>query len=180
VDRQLSERIDAARDESGRTQLTALQGAVAIANAKVAYRRFQEVFGSRRFTQLQARGATPQRPLWASTGTKNPTYRDVLYVEELIGPDSVNTMPRETIRAFQHHGQVERTVDRGIEDARETLQRLDQVGISLDAVTDQLLFDGIELFSEALERLDRAIVEKSGTLLDGRDEQSDARMGVPA
>jgi transaldolase len=117
-----------------------------------------------RFTRLEAQGAHLQRPLWASTGTKNPAYRDVRYVEELIGPDSVTTIPRETVTAFEDHGRVERTIDRGVAEAHLNLDRLQEVGIDLGAVTEKLLSEGIEQFSDALRALDQAIDRKSGTL----------------
>lgn len=164
VDRRLNGLIDAEQHEARRGHLAALQGTVAIANAKVAYERFRETFGAERFRRLRAQGAHLQRPLWASTGTKNPAYRDVRYVEELIGPDSVTTIPPETVTAFQDHGKVERAIDRGVEEAHLSLKRLHAAGINLGAVTDRLLIEGIEQFSEALRGLEQAIDQKSETL----------------
>ncbi|MCA1643986.1 MAG: transaldolase, partial [Chloroflexi bacterium] len=124
VDKLLGERIEAAHqagDTARQLRLEELLGKAAIANAKLAYARFRELFASERYARLAAQGASVQRPLWASTSVKNPAYRDVMYVEELIGPETINTLPLETISAFQAHGLVVRSVDRGIADARATL-----------------------------------------------------------
>lgn len=166
VDRRLNELIDAERQKARRRELAALRGTVAIANAKGAYRRFGASFHAERFTRLAAQGAHLQRPLWASTATKNPAYRDVRYVEELMGPDSVTTIPLETATAFQDHGRVERTIDRDVTEAQLVLERLQEVGVDLEAVTDQLLVDGIDQFTEALHRLHAAIDQKTATVLD--------------
>ena len=111
-----------------------LKGKLAIANAKLAYQTYEEIFSGPQWEALAAKGATPQRCLWASTSTKNPEYRDVIYVEELIGPDTVNTMPRETVEAFQDHGRVERTLDRDVDGARRMLEELAEAGIDYDDV----------------------------------------------
>src|SRR4029079_15665489 len=115
-----------------------LQGKLAIANAKLAYQRYQELFSGERRAALSAKGARSQRCLWASTSTKNPEYRDVLYVEELIGPETVNTMPEETIRAFQDHGRAAQTLDQGVDDARKVLDDVAAAGVSYDDVVDTL------------------------------------------
>jgi transaldolase len=146
VDRLLEERAEAAADDGERARIRALMGRAAIANAKVAYSRYEEIFGGERFRALAARGARVQRPLWASTSTKNPEYRDVMYVEELIGPDTVNTMPLQTLEAFADHGVAERTVDRGVDRARADLQALDDLGIDLARVTAELQDEGVDKF----------------------------------
>jgi transaldolase len=130
-----------------------LRGRAAIANAKLAYRRFGEIVASERWKTLAAEGATVQRPLWASTGTKNAAYSDVLYVDELIGPDCVNTMPEGTIAAFQDHGAVARTVDAGVDDAVAELRSIEAAGVSLAAVTKQLELDGVKAFSASFDSL---------------------------
>ena len=141
--------IEQSSSEPERERLQSLLGKVANANAKVAYQRFLEVFGSDRFTKLKAAGAKVQRPLWASTGTKNKAYSDLLYVDNLIGPDTVNTLPPATIDAFNDHGTLRRTVDDGVDDARKTLADLSAAGISIDAITDKLQADGVEAFTKS-------------------------------
>ena len=138
-----------------------MKGKAAIANAQLAYARFREIFGSDRFLKLQARGARVQRPLWASTSTKNPVYRDVMYVEELIGPDTINTMPQATIQAFKEHGKVRRTVDSNLENARTIMENLEATGIELQSVTAQLEDEGIEGFSKSYAALIADVEEKS-------------------
>ena len=130
-----------------------LKGTLAIANAKLAYATYGEIFAGAEWDQLAKAGATPQRCLWASTSTKNPEYRDVIYVEELIGPETVNTMPRETIDAFQDHGRVERTLDRDIEGARRTLELFAEAGIEYDDVVQTLEREGVEKFAKSFREL---------------------------
>jgi transaldolase/glucose-6-phosphate isomerase len=130
----------------------------------VAYRRFLDVFGSERFKKLQAKGAKVQRPLWASTGTKNEAYSDILYVQELIGPDTVNTMPPQTIDAFRDHGVVRRTIDEGYADAERALRELAEAGISIDQITDELQADGVKLFSESFKKIGETITRKAREL----------------
>jgi transaldolase len=130
-----------------------LRGRAAVANAKLAYRRFGEIIASERWARLAAEGATVQRPLWASTGTKNPAYSDVLYVEELIGPHCVNTMPEGTIAAFQDHGTVARTVDRRVDEAVADIAAIEAAGVSLAAVTRQLELDGVKAFADSFDSL---------------------------
>ena len=149
VDKLLDEKIA----ETGDQGLAALKGKAAVANARLAYERFGEIFRSERFAPLAAAGASVQRPLWASTSVKNPAYRDVLYVEELIGPDTVNTMPRPTIEAFLDHGVVARTVDTGLDDARQTWAALAEAGIDLEAATDRLEEEGIATFVKSYDAL---------------------------
>lgn len=152
VDAQLQERIAAAtgpRQEA----LRKLLGKAAIANAKLAYKRYQELFAGERWQALVAKGACTQRVLWASTGMKNPAYRDVAYVEELVGPDTVNTMPPATADAFRDHGVAEPRLTLGVDEAAATLKALEGAGISMRQVTDQLLGDGVQLFIDAFEKL---------------------------
>ena len=145
-------------------RLAALRGKAAIANAKRAYRLFRERFSGPRWAALAAKGAQLQRPLWASTSTKNPSYRDVLYVEELIGPDTVNTMPPATLEAFREHGITARTVDTGVAEADRLLADLESVGIRLDAVTDQLLAEGLASFQKSFDTLIAGIERKTAAL----------------
>lgn len=142
----------------------ALQGKAAIANAKRAYRLFQERFAGPRWAALVAQGAQVQRPLWASTSTKNPAYRDVLYVEELVGPDTVNTMPPVTLDAFRDHGITRRTVDADLAAADQLLADLAALGIDLDAVTDRLLVEGLASFQKSFDTLIAGIDAKTATL----------------
>ncbi len=130
-----------------------LRGKAAVANAKLAYQRFGEILASERWQKLAGEGATAQRTLWASTGTKNPEYSDVLYVDDLIGPDCVNTMPEGTIAAFEDHGTVTRTVDADVEGARATIAALAGAGVSLDDVTHKLEVDGVKSFSDSFDSL---------------------------
>jgi len=140
--------------------LRSLQGKVAIANAKLAYQSYKEIFSGPRWEALAARGAQTQRVLWASTSTKNPAYRDVLYAEELIGADTVDTMPPATIDAFRDHGKVRASLDENVDDARRVMNDLERAGISMKMVTDQLTDEGVKLFDDAFAKL-LAAVEKS-------------------
>ncbi|HEX8391228.1 MAG TPA: transaldolase [Longimicrobium sp.] len=143
-----------AEKESGkRDRVLALRGKAAIANAKLAYARFREVFSGERWERLRAAGALVQRPLWASTSTKNPDYRDVIYVEELIGRDTVNTMPLATVEAFGDHGVARATVDQDVDGARADLAALAEAGIDLDAVTDQLQREGVDKFTQSFREM---------------------------
>jgi transaldolase len=142
-----------------------LQGRLAIANAKLAYEHYLEVFSGPRWDALAAAGARPQRCLWASTSTKNPAYRDVLYVEELIGPDTVNTMPFETIAAFQDHGVVRDTLAEGVDEARELLKQLAEAGVDYDDVTDTLEREGVQKFSDSFASLLEGIDAKRAVLI---------------
>ncbi len=142
----------------------ALQGKAAIANAKRAYKLFQDRFSGPRWEALRSQGAQLQRPLWASTSTKNPSYRDTIYVEELIGPDTVNTMPPNTLEAFRDHGVTARTVDADLAGAERVLGELEAVGISLDAVTDKLLAEGLASFQKSFDTLIAGIEQKTAAL----------------
>jgi transaldolase len=166
VDTEVDKRLDAAikADPSRKQALDALRGKAAIANAKLAYRLFQNEIASPRWRKLAEKGASVQRPLWASTSTKNPAYRDVMYIEQLIGPDSVNTMPPQTIEAFRDHGVVKRTVDVGVDEAQQVIQTLDREGISIDSVTDKLLVDGIASFQKSFDELIAGLQKKTNAL----------------
>jgi transaldolase len=142
-----------------------LKGRLAIANAKLAYQRYKEIFSGGRWEALAARGARPQRCLWASTSTKNPAYRDVMYVEELIGPETVNTMPKETIEAFQDHGEVRPTLEEGLDGAHQLLEELARVGIDYDDVTRVLEEEGVQKFADSFEELLDGIRAKRGELV---------------
>ena len=141
-----------------------LKGRAAIANAKLAYQLFLERFSSPRWKALEAKGARVQKPLWASTSTKNPSYRDVMYVEELIGPRCINTIPPQTIDAFKDHGETRRTVDAGVDEARRVLERLETAGISMTSVTDKLLVEGLASFQKSFDSLIAGLEAKSRQL----------------
>lgn len=147
-----------------RERATVLQGRAAIANARLAYRLFRSRFSGKRWEALAAKGAQLQRPLWASTSTKNPAYRDVLYVEQLIGPDTVNTMPPATLEAFRDHGITARTVDGDAEGAERLLGELRALGIDLDQVTDQLLTEGLASFQKSFDTLIAGLERKTAAL----------------
>jgi len=164
VDKRLEERIAATSDEREKARLRALLGKAAVANAKIAYARFRQVFGSERFQRLAQQGARLQRPLWASTGTKNPAYSDILYVQELIAPDTVNTMPPQTIDAFLDHGVVRRTIDEGYADAERVLRDLAEVGISMKEVTDELQRDGVKLFADSFREIGATTARKASEI----------------
>lgn len=138
-----------------------LQGQVAIASAKVAYEMYKEIFGSERFASLAKKGARTQKLLWASTSTKNPAYNDTKYMEALIGPDTINTVPVETLNAYRDHGHPEQTLDQEVREAYQLLDSLPSVGIDLDAVTQQLEDQGVEKFITAFNRLMASLKEKA-------------------
>jgi transaldolase len=168
VDTEVDKRLDAVVKKSSDTKrLDALRGKAAIANAKLAYQIFQREFSSPRWKRLEEKGAAVQRVLWASTSTKNPAYRDVMYVEQLIGPHTVNTMPPATIDAFRDHGDVKRTVDQDIPAAERVIADLSQLGISMDDVTDKLLVDGLASFQKSFDTLIAGLAKKTKAL--GRD-----------
>ena len=141
-----------------------LKGKLAVANAKLAYQRYKQIFAGDRWEALSSKGATTQRCLWASTSTKNPAYRDVLYVEELIGPKTVNTMPEETIEAFQDHGEVAPTLEQGIDEAKRVFGQIGQAGVDYADVTDTLEREGVEKFADSFAELLEGIRAKSGEL----------------
>jgi transaldolase / glucose-6-phosphate isomerase len=173
VDKQLDEGAARAKSDAERAALTRLRGKVAIANAKLAYQRWQERFSGSRWEHLKRLGARPQQLLWASTGTKNPAYSDVLYIEELIGPETVNTMPEKTMDAFRDHGKVRDSLTTDVDTAAETLTAIERAGISIDAITAKLVDDGVTLFSDAFDELNAAIAEKRRRILGkALDEQT--------
>lgn len=160
VDKRLEQKLSAAPDPAQEVLFRGLLGKAAIANSKAAYAAFEETFTSERFIALKAEGAQVQRPLWASTGTKNPAYRDVLYVEALIGPNTVDTVPPQTLDAFRDHGRAALTLIEGLDEAQKTLQKLAFCGIALSEVTSELEKAGVELFAEAYNKIIRRIGEK--------------------
>src|SRR5690242_20754813 len=156
VDTETDKRLDAIGGDA-----LQLRGKLGIANAKLAYQNYLETFSGPRWDALAAKGATKQRCLWASTSTKNPEYRDVLYVEELIGPETVNTMPEDTIKAFQDHGQVRgNTIEEDVDGARALLDKLEEIGISYEDVTDTLEREGVEKFADAFKGLLDGVAKK--------------------
>ncbi len=165
VDKELDQAAARAGNAAERTALEALRGKIAIANAKTAYRLWQQHFSGPRWERLKKLGARPQQLLWASTGTKNPAYSDVLYVEELIGPETVNTMPLKTMEAFRDHGTARETVTAHVEEAAQALEALKRAGISLDAITDELVSDGVRLFCDSFDNLNKALAEKRRRML---------------
>ena len=164
VDKQLDALIAGTKDEAKQSQLEALKGKAAVSNAKLAYKAYQEIFSGSEWETLAAAGAKVQRPLWASTSVKNPAYPDTLYVDELIGPDTVNTMPRPTIIAFLDHGTVARTIDTGVEEAAATMAALQAAGIDFQAVTDQLEEEGIAAFVKSFDSLLSGVASKRAQL----------------
>src|SRR5579863_7041080 len=160
VDSMINDKLKTASDVQQQTLLKSLKGKVAIANGKLTYQRYQRLFSGPRWEALAAKGAQTQRVLWASTSTKNPAYRDVMYVEELIGPDTVNTMPPATIDAFRDHGRLRNSLTEDVAGARNVMDNLARTGISIKEVTSKLTEDGVKLFADAFHKL-LAAVEKS-------------------
>ncbi|HEV3511389.1 MAG TPA: transaldolase [Candidatus Sulfotelmatobacter sp.] len=160
VDSQLDEKLKKTSDASQQARLKSLLGKVAIANGKLTYQRYQRIFSGPRWQALAAKGAQTQRVLWASTSTKNPHYRDVIYVEELIGPDTVNTMPPATIDAFRDHGRLRKSLTEDVPGAQGVMDDLARAGISITEATDKLTEDGVKLFADAFDKL-LAAVEKN-------------------
>jgi transaldolase len=172
VDTEVDKRLDALAKAGSttpevRSRIEKLKGKAAIANAKRAYEIFQQSLKSDRWKKLEAQGASVQRVLWASTSTKNPAYRDVMYVEQLIGPNTVNTMPPQTIEAFRDHGEVSRTVDKDVAAADRIIQDLEGIGVSMRDVTDKLLVDGVASFQKSFDMLIAGLAGKTKKL--GRD-----------
>jgi transaldolase len=163
VDRRLDDLIPKL-SRADRERASGLYGKAAIANAKLAYRLFKREFATPRWAALRGRGARVQRPLWASTSTKNPKYRDVMYVEQLIAAQTVNTMPLATIEAFKDHGVVARTADVGLDEAERTIADLERLGISMRDVTDKLLVDGLAAFQKSYDAVIHGLEVKSRTL----------------
>jgi transaldolase / glucose-6-phosphate isomerase len=161
IDSQLGDKLKTAQDASQQAQLKGLLGKVAIANGKLTYQRYQKIFSGSRWQALAAKGAQTQRVLWASTSTKNPAYRDVIYVEELVGPDTVNTMPPATIDAFRDHGVVRNSLTEDVPGAAKVMDDLGRAGISIKAVTDKLTDDGVKLFADAFDKLLAAVAKNT-------------------
>jgi transaldolase/glucose-6-phosphate isomerase len=165
VDEALDKKIAAAADPAEKARLASLKGKVAIANAKLAYRLYQQIYGGERWQRLAQQGAQTQRLLWASTGTKNPAYSDVLYVEELIGPDTVNTIPPATMDAFRDHGHPRASLDEDVAGAEAVMKGLPDAGISIDDITARLVEDGVRLFADAADHLYAAVQKKRRAVL---------------
>jgi transaldolase len=159
VDTEADQRLD----EAGAPE--DLKGKLAVANAKLAYQRYKELFSGDRWAALEAKGARSQRCLWASTSTKNPDYRDVIYVEELIGPETVNTMPEETIDAFQDHGEVALTLERDLDEAKRVFERVAEAGVDYDDVVATLEREGVDKFADSFKELLDGVQAKRGELV---------------
>jgi transaldolase len=166
VDTEVDKRLESAVqvDPTRERELFPLRGRAAIANARLAYRLFQQQFTGARWARLASKGARVQRPLWASTSTKNPAYRDVMYVEQLIGPDTINTMPPATIEAFRDHGEIARTVDRDYAEAESVIGALSAAGIEIQDVTAKLLRDGLASFQKSFDSLVAGLEKKAASL----------------
>ncbi len=162
VDSKVDEKLKSAADAQQKALLESLRGKIAIANAKLTYKKYQELFGNARWNALAVKGAQTQRLLWASTSTKNPKYRDVLYVEELIGADTVDTIPPATFDAFRDHGKLRASLTENVDAARNTMEDLAKAGISMKDVTDKLLVDGVKLFADAFRQLLAATGKSAG------------------
>ena len=161
TDGMLADKQKAATDPAQQALLKNLLGKIAIANAKLTYQRYQEIFSGPRWQTLAAKGAQTQRVLWASTSTKNPAYRDVIYVEELIGPDTVNTIPPATLDAFRDHGQLRSSLTEDVAAARKVMDGLAAAGVSMPAVTTKLTEDGVKLFADAFDKLLAAVEQRT-------------------
>ena len=166
VDKLLEDKLKATSDSTERQKLQALQGQIAISNARLVYQEFKRLFAGPRFERLQQQGARVQRPLWASTSTKNPAYRDVLYAEELIGPYTVDTMTLKTIESFRDHGRVRPSLEENIPQARVRLSTLAEVGFSYDQITQQLQDEGVQKFADSFDKLFTCIERKRKAFLE--------------
>jgi transaldolase len=153
IDSQIEEKLKTEKDAAKRELLSSIEGKVAIANAKLTYKKYEELFGGARWKALAGKGAQVQRLLWASTSTKNKKYRDVMYVEELIGADTVDTIPPATFDAFRDHGKLRNSLTENVGDAAKVMSNLEKAGISMKEVTDKLVVDGVKLFAEAFNQL---------------------------
>ncbi len=178
VDKLLEQKIAAAKDPADRARLQQLMGKAAVANAKMAYQAFLRIFNGSEFADLRAAGASVQRCLWASTGTKNPAYSDVMYVEELIGPETVNTMPQQTMMAFKEHGEVRPSLLENVDGARKVLSDLAAIGIDMDTVTSDLRVDGVKLFADSIDKLLAEIANKKKELKKGSVGAHEAQLGA--
>ena len=165
ADKLLEARLSSAASKAEKDKLANLFGKAAVANAKVAYKKYRDIFSGRRFLALKAKGGHIQRILWGSTGTKNPKYSDIKYVEELIAPDSINTLPEATIKAFKDHGQVKITIHNDLGDAEKLFPDLKSMGVDIREVTDQLEKEGVQLFSDSFFALLKEIAKKRDSFL---------------
>ena len=164
VDKVLENKIKASDDPAEQQRLKSLQGKAAIANARLVYQDFKKIFSTSSFQKLRRAGAHVQRPLWASTSTKNPTYRDILYAEELIGPNTVDTMPLETINNFRDHGRARCSIEEDLEGAQQTLAELEKLDILYNQVTQQLLDEGVQKFADSFHQLFAGIENKKNAI----------------
>src|SRR5438128_1124082 len=178
VDKLLEQKIAAATDPAERARLQKLMGKAAVANAKMAYQAFSRIFNGPEFGDLRAAGASVQRCLWASTGTKNPSYSDVMYVEELIGPETVNTMPQQTMMAFKEHGEVRPSLLENLAGAEQVMRELAAIGIDMDEVTYDLQVDGVKLFADSVTKLLDEIANKKQQLKAGAVRAHEAELGA--
>jgi transaldolase len=174
ADKLIEDRIKQAAGEEEKSKLRSMLGRIAIANAKMAYQRYKEVFHGERFAALKARGARMQRPLWASTSTKNPAYKDVYYVEALMGPETVDTMPPATLEAFRDHGNARVTIEDNLDEERSLIAGLEEVGISLEEITQQVLDEGVQKFVEPFEKLLSATESRRNEVIKGGKPQESA------
>ena len=179
VDEALDQRIAATADPSEQARLRQLKGKVAIANAKLAYQHYKKLYGEERWQRLAQHGAQTQRLLWASTGTKNKAYSDILYVDELIGPDTVNTMPPATMAAYRDHGHPRRSLEEDVEAARAVMAALPRAGISIDAVTEKLVEDGVRQFADAADQLYAAVQKKRRAVLGAKLNAMSCKLPAP-
>jgi transaldolase / glucose-6-phosphate isomerase len=161
IDSLLNEKLKNANDASQKSLYQSLLGKVAIANGKLTYQSYERIFSGPRWQALASKGAQTQRVLWASTSTKNPAYRDVIYVEELIGRDTVNTMPPATVDAFRDHGKLRNSLTENVAAAAQTMSDLAKAGISMKEVTDKLTDDGVKLFADAFDKLLAAVAKRT-------------------
>lgn len=179
ADKALDEKILRAKGPNEEERLAMLKGKIAIANAKLAYQDYKRLFSGARWEKLKAKGARPQRLLWASTGTKNKDYSDVLYVEELIGPNTINTVPPATLEAFRDHGKPCDSLEKNIEEAKRVLAELEKSDISLDAITAELVKDGVRLFADAADKLYGAVAHKRAAVLGADIDRQTLALGNP-
>ncbi len=165
TDKLLEARLSSATSKAEKDKIASLFGKAAVANAKIAYEKYRSIFSGKRFLALKAKGGHIQRILWGSTGTKNPKYSDIKYVEELIAPDSINTLPEATIKAFKDHGQAKITITDGLKEAEKLFPELKSMGIDIREVTDQLEKEGVQLFSDSFFALLKEIAKKRDSFL---------------
>src|SRR5438552_11410648 len=168
VDKILAQKIELSTDPAQKRALERLYGKAAIANSKIAYERFRQTFSGPRWEKLKKAGAQLQRPLWASTSTKDPRYPDTYYVEELIGPDTVDTVPPATLAAFREHGEARQSIDENVDLARRQLKQLAEIGVDLDQVTHQLEVEGVESFTNSFDSLLAALEKNAKDIKAGK------------